>query len=269
MTGLKKLLQKIAKRKPDRLSPELLNLTISQAVLEQAVTPDEGRMLHRVMALSQTPLWEVMVPLPQVSSVEASATVTKIIDRCLQGGHSRLPVYDGSPENIIGIIHVKEVLRLWSKRPRNLRAVELIRLPVFLPRTMKVSQALAEFRRKRISVALIIDEYGVPAGLITSADLIEQIVGEMQDELDRDSNYVRPAESLSFLVDTRMPLDKFADTFGIKTASKAHSLSGFLMEELQRIPRAGESFRIGGLEFTVIQSSPNGISKVKVNQKKG
>jgi magnesium and cobalt transporter len=269
MAGLKELLRKLKRTSPDRLSPELLNLTISRAVMEQVVSPDEGRMLLRITALSRTPLWEVMVPLARICSAEASDTITRVIELCLQSGHSRLPVYEGHPGNIIGIIHAKELLRLWKKRPRNLRAVELIRLPTFLPKTIKLSQALAEFRRKKISIAVVIDEYGMPAGLVTSEDLIERIVGEMQDELAKDHEYMHQAEARTFMVDTSMPLDKFAEAFGLQTASKAHSVAGYLLEELQRIPQDGEVFKVGGLEITVIQSTPTGISRIRVNQKKG
>ena len=265
MLQIRELLKKIKLKNPDKLTSQELQQLLSRAVSQNAVTQDEGHMMQRILSLSQTPLWEVMIPLPQVASIEASAKVDQIIELCLKSGHSRFPVYEKTPDNVIGIIHVKEVLRLWRKRSGNLRAVEFIRLPVFLPQTIKVSQALSEFRKKRISIALAINEYGAPSGLITSEDLVEEIVGQMQDELDREYQYLKQLDNRSFLADARMPLEKFAAQFKIKTGSKAHSLAGFLFEELQRIPLPGESFRLQGLDFTVTEGTANKIYKVKVS----
>lgn len=262
---IRKLLQKLKPGNPDKLTAQELHLLLARAVSQNAVSRDEGRMMQRILSLSQTPLQEVMIPLPQVSTIEASAKVDQIIELCLKSGHSRFPVYERTPDNIIGIIHVKEVLRLWRKKSGHLRAVEFIRLPAFLPQTIKVSQALAEFRKKRISIALAINEYGTPSGLVTSEDLIEEIVGQMQDELDRDYQYLRQLDSRSFLADARMPLDQFAEQFKVKTDSKAHSLAGFLFEELQRIPLPGQSFKLQGLEFTVTQGTASKIYELKVS----
>jgi len=265
MFQIKELLKKLKLKDPDKLTSQELQQFLDRAVSRNALTRDEGHMMQRILSLSQTPLGEVMIPLPQVSSIEASAKVDQIIDLCLKSGHSRFPVYEKTPENIIGIIHVKEVLRLWRKKSNDLRAIEFIRLPVFLPQTIKVSQALSEFRKKKISIALAINEYGSPSGLITSEDLVEEIVGQMQDELDREHQYLCPLDGRSFSVDARMPLEKFTGQFKIKTGSKAHSLAGFLFEELQRIPLPGEIFRLQGLEFTVTQGTASKIYKLKVS----
>ena len=265
MLPLRELLKRLKPKDPDKLTSRDLPELLDRAVARNALTREEGHMMQRVLSLSQTPLWEVMIPLPRVSSIEASARPDQIIDLCLRSGHSRFPVYEKSPENIIGIIHVKEILRLWRKRSGNLRAVEFIRLPVFLPQTIKVSQALSEFRKRRISIALAINEYGAPSGLVTSEDLVEEIVGQMQDELDREYQYLKQLDNRSFLADARMPLDKFTGQFKIKTGSKAHSLAGYLFEELQRIPLPGESFRLQGLEFTVTEGTASKIYKVKVS----
>lgn len=265
MFQIKELLRKLKLGNPGKLDAQELQRLLARAVSQKAVSRDEGHMMQRILSLSQTPLWEVMIPLPQVSTIEASAKLDQIIELCLKSGHSRFPVYEKTPDNIIGIIHVKEVLRLWRKKTGNLRAVEFIRLPVFLPQTIKVSQALAEFRKKKISIALVINEYGTPSGLITSEDLIEEIVGQMQDELDREYQYLRQFDSRSFLADARMPLDKFTEQFKIRTGSKAHSLAGFLFEELQRIPLPGESFKLQGLEFTVTEGTASKIYKLKVS----
>ena len=264
MFPIRELLKKLNLKNPGKLTVKELQLLLDRAVAQNAVTRDEGHMMQRILSLSQTPLEEVMISLPQVSSIEASAKVDQIIDLCLKSGHSRVPVYEKTPDNIIGIIHVKEVLRLWRKKSGNLRAVEFIRLPVFLPQTIKVSQALSEFRKKRISIALAINEYGAPSGLITGEDLIAEIVGQMQDELDREHQYLSPLDGRSFSVDAKMPLDKFAGQFKFKTGSKAHSLAGFLFEELQRIPLPGETFRLQGMEFTVTQGTASKIYKLKV-----
>jgi putative hemolysin len=173
-------------------------------------------------------------------------------------------VFDDSPDNIIGVIHVKELLRFWHKPVKNLRAVEFIRLPHFFPGTMKVAAALTEFRKRRISVAIVLDEYGAPQGLVTAEDLVEEIVGEMRDELDRERRYHRPAADGSLIVDADMPLDQFRALTGCAIDSRARTVAGLVLEQLQRVPSIGQRFRLGSARCEVIEGTPSKMVRLKV-----
>ncbi|HTY07723.1 MAG TPA: CBS domain-containing protein, partial [Candidatus Edwardsbacteria bacterium] len=219
--------------------------------------------------LADRTLAEVMVPKAAMVTVAASADIAAIIDRYHACGFSRIPVHEDGPDNIIGIIHVKELLRFWHKPARNLRAVEFIRLPHFFPGTMKVAAALTEFRKRKISIAVVIDEYGAPVGLVTAEDLVEQIVGEMRDELDRERSYHRPADDGGMIVDADMPVADFCQLTGCAVDTRARTVSGLVQERLQRIPAPGERFQLGGLACQVLEGTPAKLATLKVFPARG
>lgn len=263
---MKKLLRLLGvkNRAADGDSPQSISRLLARAVAGGSIPPDAGHMMRRILALSETTLAEVMIPRARVSGVEASDRLSRVVETFLRTGHSRLPVYQESFDNIVGIIHIKELLRLWGRPARNLRAVEFIRLPSFFPQTMKVAQALSEFRRGRISVGIVIDEYGIPSGLVTAEDLVEEIVGEMSDELDREFRQHRLLPDGSYLVEASMPLEKFSEVFGCRTQSRSHSVGGMVLESLQRIPAAGERFQACGFDWEVAESTTSRLVKLKV-----
>lgn len=259
------LLKRLRRAAPEpELTLDRLHLLLSQAVVQQLIGPDEGHMLQRVLSLADRPLSAMMIPKSAVVAVPAEAGITEIIERYQACGFSRIPVYEDNADNIIGIIHLKELLRFWHRPVRNLRAVEFIRLPHFFPGTMKVTQALTEFRKRKISIAVVIDEYGAPVGLVTAEDLVEQIVGEMRDELDRERSYHRPDSDGWLIVAADMPLAKFCELAGCAVDSKARTVSGLVQERLQRIPAAGEEFRIDGLACRVLEATPAKLITIKV-----
>lgn len=264
MKKLLRLLKELS-RPSAEVSPQSIGRLLTQAVTQGRIPPDAGHMMGRILALSDTPLFEVMIPKAQVTGVQASDKLSRVVETFLRTGHSRLPVYQDSFDNIVGIIHIKELLRLWGRPARNLRAVEFIRLPIFFPQTMKVAQALSEFRRRRISVGIVIDEYGIPSGLVTAEDLVEEIVGEMSDELDREFRHHRLLADGSYLVEASMPLEKFSEVFGCQPGSRSHSVGGLVLEALQRIPGEGERFQLCGLECEVAESTSSRLLKIKVH----
>jgi CBS domain containing-hemolysin-like protein len=265
MIDLLARLRRAALKDPE-LTLDALHLLISRAAVQGVITGDEGHMLQRILAMSDHPLSGAMIPKATMVAVAASATIPGIIDCYLRCGYSRLPVYDDKPDNIIGVIHVKELLRFWHKPVKNLRAVEFIRLPHFFPGTMKVAVALTEFRKRKISVAIVIDEYGAPQGLVTADDLIEEIVGEMRDELDRERSYHHPAGDGEFIVDADMPLAKFRELTGCAVDSHSRTVAGLVLEQLQRIPAPGERFRLGNIACEVSEGTPSKMVRLKIHR---
>lgn len=264
---MKELIARWIKRKdpkPEASAAGICRL-VSRAVEQGRLPADAGHMIERLLALSDTPLSEVMIPKAQITWVQASDRIAQVVETFLRSGHSRLPVFQDSPDNVVGIIHIKELLRLWGRSGRHLRAVEFIRLPHFFPQRLKVVQALSEFRRLRISIGIVIDEYGLPVGLVTAEDLVEEIVGELRDELDREKRYHRLLADGSYIIEGDMPLEKFAEVFGFQPQSKAHSVGGLIIDHLQRIPAPGEKFQLLNKYWEVLESAPHRLIKLKVS----
>jgi CBS domain containing-hemolysin-like protein len=267
MFDIMKLLGRFLKRQPD-LSHQQLQLLLTRAMQHDILSKEEGSMMRRILNLADTPISSIMIPKSHLVCLEASATMGQIVDTFLKWGFSRLPVYETDPDNIIGIIHVKELVRFWHQSSKNIRAVEFIRLPNFFPQTMKVAQALSEFQKRNISIAIAIDEYGIPSGMITTEDLVEQIVGELYDEYNVELRHHRILENGRYLVDAGIPLDKFQEIFELDLESQAHTLSGYILERLQRIPLPGESFSINNLICLVEEGTPSRIKKLVISTKK-
>lgn len=267
---MKKLLARLLKRedRQPEVTEEDIGRLVSQALAQGRLPADAGHMIKRILALSHTSLAEVMIPKAQITGVQASDRISQVVATFLSSGHSRLPVFQDSPDNIVGIIHIKELLRLWRKSGRHLRAVEFIRLPHFFPQSLKVVQALSEFRRLGISIGIVIDEYGLPAGLVTAEDLLEEIVGELRDELDREKRYHRLLADGSYSIDGDMPLEKFSEIFGRRPQGKAHSVGGLIIDHLQRIPSPGEKFQFLGWRWEVLESSPSRLIRLRASPPK-
>ncbi len=267
MLDLLRILKKLRNNKSE-LTPEKIQLLLSQAIKQNILSKDEGYMMRRILGLADTPISSIMIPKSQLVCLEASATIRQIVDTFLKWGFSRLPIYENDPANIIGIIHVKELLRFWHRSSTNIRAVEFIRLPNFFPQTMKVAQALSEFKKRNISIAIAIDEYGTPVGMITTEDLVEQIVGELFDEYNIGLRHHRLLENGGYLIDAGIPLDKFQEIFQLNLGSEAHTLSGYILEKLQRIPAVGEHFQIHNLDCLVEEGTASKIRKLIVTTKR-
>jgi len=244
--------------------------TMVQKGFERSLFSSEQRqMLLSILDIGQIPIREVMVPRVDMVAVEAEATMEDILYQFKLSGYSRLPVYDGSLENIIGIVYVRDLLRFWTKRREDLRAVEFIRLPHFIPSSKKVLDALREFRKQRISIAMVIDEYGALEGMVTMDDLLEEIVGELQDEFTQDERLYRREEDGSTLVDPRMAVEDLEKVFGLKVREEGiQSVGGLVLTRMGRVPQKGEKIQIGGLEIEVVEATKQKIQRLVIREKK-
>jgi CBS domain containing-hemolysin-like protein len=230
---------------------------------------EQRQMLLSILEIGQIPLREAMVPRVDMVAVEAEATVEDILYQFKLSGYSRLPVYDGTIENIIGVVYVRDLLRFWSKRREDLRAVEFIRLPHFIPSSKKVLDVLREFRRHKISIAMVIDEYGALEGMVTMDDLLEEIVGELQDEFTLDEKLYRRQEDGSFLVDPRWALEEMEKAFSIRLPDKdIQSVGGLVLTRMGRVPQKGEKLVIGHLEIEVVEATRQKIQRLVIREKK-
>ncbi|KPJ50554.1 hypothetical protein AMJ40_02535 [candidate division TA06 bacterium DG_26] len=247
-------------------SEEELKEIISSAEEEGTITEDEELMISRIMKIGDMAVDRVMVPRVDMACVDASTRIEDVIKLSVESGYWRIPVYHKSPDEIIGVIHTRELLRLWGSS-EDLRAVEFARLPHFIPHSKKVLNTIRDFQKRTVSIAMVIDEYGGIAGLVTMEDLIEEIVGEIEDEIDRKEKPYRRLEDGSLLVNARMELADFNQVCGTHlSAQHVHTIGGFVFTKLGRVPRKGEIVRLEGVEIQIAEATRQKVQKLRVRE---
>ena len=234
-----------------------------QGVLDQAKVD----LIHGVFAFSETPVKKVMVPRPKIFALDAATPPDEVARLIIESGFSRIPAYDGSIDNVLGLAYVKDILRLLEKRqPVVLR--KILHPVHFVPETKKVGQLLRELQKRRTHLALVIDEHGSVTGLVTLEDLIEEIVGEIQDEYDWEERPVERLRDGSLVVEGTISAADLRGTYEIPIpeSEEFQTVAGFMLERLGSIPKGGEVVALGDYRLTVVDVEKNRISKVKVEK---
>jgi magnesium and cobalt exporter, CNNM family len=226
--------------------------------------PGEREMISRVIELGETLVREIMVPRIDIVAIESSTPIPEVIRVIQREGHSRLPVYRETMDEVIGFLYSKELIMHFD-RLGELQLRELVRPTSFVPETKKVGDLLAEMRARRIYLAIVVDEYGGTAGLVTMEDVIEEVVGEIHDELDEDQDLVHPLEDGSYRVDAKVDLDDLNERLGVSLpADEYDTLGGFLYALAGKIPSPGDRFVHDGLEFRIAAVRGRRITSVQV-----
>jgi CBS domain containing-hemolysin-like protein len=238
-------------------------------------------MIHRVLDLSELSVREIMVPRNDIVSVSVEATLDEVLHAMIEHQHSRLPVYEDKPEQIVGLLHYKDLLPVWEERreairvgrpSRAFRIPRLLRKHLVVPETKPVGQMLAEFQQGRSHMAMVVDEFGTIAGLLTVEDVLEQIVGPIQDEYDEKSQAhtggPAGAEPSEVSLDGATRIRDLETEYGIDIPAEAgfETLAGFLLYRLGYIPHAGEYVDYGGRRYTVLEMERNRIARVRIER---
>ena len=263
----------LMKRLAQGLAPELQDRKDLLAVLREAgerglVDGDALTMLEGVLEVGDLQVRDIMVPRAQMVFVRRDEPAARILPVVVESGHSRFPVMDEDRDDIVGILLAKDLLRLTTASARERFDIrEYMRPAVFVPESKRLNVLLKEFRRNRNHMAIVVDEYGGVSGLCTIEDVIEQIVGEIDDEFDveDDQNIRRDAEA-QFTVRGVTRIAEFNEYFGarLSEAEGVDTVAGLLMKELGRLPRRGESASIGGFEFRVLRTDRRRIDALRV-----
>lgn len=224
----------------------------------------ERRMIYSIIELGDTLAREIMVPRIDMQTLDVHTPIPQAADALLASGHSRVPVYEESVDNTLGLLYAKELLRAWREDidPGALR--NLLRQAYFVPEAKKVDELLAEMLSQRIHMAIVVDEYGGVAGLVTLEDIVEEILGEIQDEYDvaEEAPYQELPDG-GFMFLGRVDLDDFNEIVGAGLSSdEADTLGGYIYHRLGHVPGLGETVRTGDLVLTVEQVSGRRIKKV-------
>jgi CBS domain containing-hemolysin-like protein len=234
---------------------------------EGIINEEENAMIRSIFALGDTVVREVMVPRTDMACIPIDALVREALDTIIACGHSRIPVYEGTMDNIVGLLYAKDLLKLWGKDDGDIHLRSIMRPSMFIPESKNLEEMLQEFRKKRIHLAIVVDEYGGTSGLLTIEDLLEQIVGDIQDEYDTEEERLIVDEDGSVLVDARLPIEELEEHFGIKIErDKFDTVGGLAFHLTGRIPESGEVVILDNLSITVLEADERRVIKLKVER---
>ena len=243
--------------------------TLAEAEDNQIIGADSRAMLEGVIRMADMSAGDVMVPGPRMDMLDINATVDELLHLVIDTAHSRFPVYDGERENIIGILLAKDLLKLQRAPELNIRA--LLRPPVLIPESKGLNDLLREFKGNRNHLAIVIDEFGRVAGLVTIEDVLEQIVGEIEDEFDIDDDQgdIFALVDKSYRVSGSTAIERVNEAFDVTLqASDAQdqfdTIGGLIAHEMGHVPRRGEHHSLGGLRFTVLHTRGGAVKWFRV-----
>jgi CBS domain containing-hemolysin-like protein len=228
---------------------------------------DQGDMIQNILVLKDTSAGEIMVPKGDIVALPSTATLDELAEIFTREGYSRIPVYEDSLDNIVGIVYAKDMLKYWNSRDEIKDIRQLMHTPFFIPEGKKLIDLLNEFREKRTKIAIIIDEYGGVDGLITISDLMEEIVGDMiGEEGDEIEEYIVHKGDGIYTVDPMMPIDEFAEAFETKIKDGDYdTVAGFITSQMERIPKPGEKLEYALLVFEIVSADKRRIHKLVVH----
>ena len=237
----------------------------AQGVLQER----EQRMITSIFAISEKPVHEVMVPRTDIVAIDVDTPADEILKIITNIGHSRIPLYEGSPDNIIGILYVKDLFRRLARGEKDVQIRPYLRPAQFVPESKKIDELLRDMQKDKVHIAIVVDEYGGTSGLVTIEDLIEEIVGEIRDEYDVEQDMVLPVSESEALMDARVPFEDVRETFDLDVPSSENydTLGGFVVAQLGRFPKSGESVEAGGARFVVESVEGRRIRRVRVVKK--
>ncbi len=233
----------------------------------EAIEADEREMIRGIMDMEDTTAREIMAPRIDILAVDEEATIDDMLKAIVDRGFSRIPIYRETIDNVTGIIYAKDLLRCLAENRRP-SLKEIARPPYFIPESKKVDELLTELRLSKVHIAIVVDEYGGTAGLVTIEDLIEEIVGEIQDEYDREEAPIERVNETEAILDARVSIDALTELFGFRVDDQQDydTVGGFVYHHLGKVPNAGDEVRLDGLTLRVLSVLGRRIKKVRATK---
>jgi CBS domain containing-hemolysin-like protein len=224
-------------------------------------------MIQSILEFRDTIVREVMIPRTEMIAIKSDVTIEEVIELIIRHGHTRMPVYTDSVDNIVGILNVKDLLKFWSKSMSESEILSTLRKPYYIPETKKTHLLLHELKQKKHHMAIIIDEYGGTSGLVTLEDLIEEIVGEIHDEHDAKEDDIIELPEGYTLIDGRVDIKVVEDYYEAKfPEGRYETLSGLILNVIKKIPVTGEMIQIDNFEMIIDSADERSIRKVRVRK---
>lgn len=254
----------ISKDEQGRLEKEIQSI-IDDGEEKGLIDPQSGDMIQSILEFRETLVREVMIPRTEMIAIRSDATIEEILELTIKYGHTRMPVYDGSVDNIVGILNVKDLLKFWLKPITESDILSTLRKPYYIPETKNTHHLLHELKQKKYHMAIVIDEYGGTSGLVTLEDLIEEIVGEIHDEHDAKKEDMVDLQDGYTLIDGRVEIEAIEDHLNIKfPEGKFETLGGYILNAIKKIPVTGEIIHVDNLELIIESADERSIKKVKL-----
>lgn len=228
-------------------------------------SPDEHRLIQSVVDFGDRLVREVMTPRPDIVGIEADETIDDLRRLFQEQEYSRIPVYRDNLDNIVGFVFVKDLLKLDVAAVGGQAVTSIMRTPYLVPETKRVPELLKEFQRQQVQCAIVVDEYGGTAGLVTAEDLLEEIVGEIRDEYDVEADPIVDEGDGVFVFSGKVNFDELCDRLGVQIEGEGfETVGGYLLTKVGRVPTVGERFDLDGLHLEVVEVERRRIKRVRV-----
>jgi CBS domain containing-hemolysin-like protein len=249
------------------VTEEEIRHLVDVAEEEEEIEEEERELIHSIFEFGDTVVREVMVPRPDMVTLPSDSTLEQALDTILKAGYSRIPIYEGDTDNIVGVLYAKDALKRVHEAKSSVKVSEIARAPLFIPEQKKVAELLREMQMKRVHMGIVVDEYGGTAGLATIEDLLEEIVGEIVDEYDREEPLVEPIDDNTLRVDAKMSIDEVNELLGVELPHEEWDTVGGLVFGLTgRLPTPGERLTFDSLEFITERVVGRRIKKVVIRK---
>jgi len=265
LARLKSLIRKKAPLGNSTELTEEIHDLMDEGQAKGLISNEVSYMVHGVLDLKETRAHSIMIPRTEISSATTNATLGEIVELVTRCGHTRIPICNGSIDEVVGVLHAKDLLKLWGQDSGLRIPTEILRKPYFVPENRLVSELLRDLKERKTHLALVTDEYGGTAGIITIEDIIEEIVGEILDEHDSEESLLTVLDDNSLLVDARLEVGKLQEQLHLELPKGDFgSVGGLIIHLLGRIPEVDEKISYKDLEFTVKKADQRKIDKLLV-----
>ncbi|MBC8194350.1 MAG: HlyC/CorC family transporter [Acidimicrobiia bacterium] len=260
-----RLLPRFARQAGPVVTEEELMAVADRALATHSIDEEEHELIESVIAFGDTLVRAVMVPRPDIVGVENGCTVKTALEEAVAGGHSRIPVSGTGIDDIVGVVHVKDLAKAHLNGRSGEPVLEMSRTPKFIPETMKADDLLRQMQSERFHLAVVVDEYGGTAGLVTMEDLLEEVVGEIVDEFDSEEPLSQSLAGGDIRVHGRMPVDELNDLLGEDLPDGDwDTVGGLIFNALGHVPEVGEAVELSGRRFCVEQVIGRRITKIRI-----
>tara|TARA_B110000263_G_C15192716_1_gene456828 strand:- start:46 stop:930 length:885 start_codon:yes stop_codon:yes gene_type:complete len=234
---------------------------------ELGLEPHERMMITSILKLDQTTAREIMVPRMDIVGAPSNYSFSQIAELMADSGHSRIPIHGDTLDNLIGIVHSRDMLGTFDKEETTKDISLVVRDPLFIPESKRLDDLLRNFQEQRIQIAIVVDEYGGTAGLVTIEDLLEEIVGEIEDEFDSGESITEMISADEAIMDAKIPLDDLNEVFELNLEGDGFdTLGGLLYHQLGKIPVPGDEILEDGMRLTILTTLGRRIKKVMVKR---
>lgn len=241
-----------------------LNVGKAEGIIEE----EEEEMIHSIVGLGETTAKEIMTPRTSLFAVEGTKTLDEIWEEMMEAGFSRIPVYDGTIDNVIGVLYIKDILKYAKEHTTDIQVKELVREAYCVPETKSIIKILEEFKKEKVHIAFVLDEYGGVCGVLTIEDLLEEIVGEIRDEFDTEDEEIKEIEVGKYEIDAILDVESVNKELGLNLplSEDYDSLGGLLMAKLEKIPIVGDYVVLDGIKLIVTKVERRRVSKVVIER---